>query len=344
MATTPPGATHPIQWIGNTRLDPLLPPASKVRRATEAAAAIGGLRDPAISLSKLPALDQYGDSLNLVLAKVLDRDPTAEAVLAKVARSNCEGFSEATIVQSRRYLCMLVGCSWGEDMDGVYNPQARLLEALVRVSGDPDTSVPSWLAGSTPLGIELPIQTHGIFPTLTPEESTNLVKRYAPPTVMDNEFTNYASYIECQDAAVEELNREEQAGFVEFGLRSQLEDKLGPLTLSKIGVVVTVKEGKTKHRLIHDLSRSGVNHLVKLPERQVLPRLEDITSRLRVLARTCKPGEDLEIMVLDFKDAFKQLRVSEKERHYLAGECPVKGCFSYKRIMFGIASGPLTWG
>ena len=45
-----------------------------------------------------------------------------------------------------------------------------------------------------------------------------------------------------------------------------------------------------------------------------------------------------------FKDAFKQLRVAEQERHYLAGDCPAEGCFAYSRIMFGIASGPLTWG
>ena len=107
---------------------------------------------------------------------------------------------------------------------------------------------------------------------------------------MDNEFTNYRSYLECQDKAVEEPTREEQAGFVEFGPRREWEDQLGPLTLSRIGVVVTTKDGKTKHRFSHDLSRSGVHHLVKLPERQVLPRLEDITSRLKVLMRTCKPG------------------------------------------------------
>ena len=114
VATSPPGATHPIQWVGNTRLDPLLPPASKVRRATEAEAAIGGLRDPAISFSKLPDLDRYGDSLNLVLATVLDRDPTAEATLSNVGRSECNGFSETTLLQARRYICMLVGISWGE--------------------------------------------------------------------------------------------------------------------------------------------------------------------------------------------------------------------------------------
>ena len=73
---------------------------------------------------------------------------------------------------------------------------------------------------------------------------------------MDNEFTNYSSYTECQDKAVEELTREEQAGFVEFGPREELEGKLGTLTLSSIGVVVTTKDGKPKHRLIHDLSLS----------------------------------------------------------------------------------------
>ena len=76
----------------------------------------------------------------------------------------------------------------------------------------------------------------------------------------------------------------------------------------------------------------------------MLPRLDDNTNRLKVLMRTCRPGEDVEIMVLDFKDAFKQLRVAEQERHYLAGECPVKGFFACSRIRFGIASGPLTWG
>ena len=122
VATEPPGATHPIQWIGNSRVDPLLPPASKIRRATEAAAAIGGLRDPAISVSKLPDLDKYGDGLNLVLAKVLDRDPTAESTLSNIAQSACEGFSENTIIQARRYISMLVGIPWGDDMEDVYTP------------------------------------------------------------------------------------------------------------------------------------------------------------------------------------------------------------------------------
>ena len=73
---------------------------------------------------------------------------------------------------------------------------------------------------------------------------------------MDNEFTNYSSCTGCQDNTVEELTREEQAGFVEFGHREEVEGKLGTLTFSRLGVIVTTEDGKTKHRLIHDLSRS----------------------------------------------------------------------------------------
>ena len=87
VATTPPGVTQPIQWTGSTRLDPLQPPACKVRRAQEAEAAIGGLGDPAISLRKLPDLEKFGGILNLVLAKMLDRGPTAEATLLSITQN-----------------------------------------------------------------------------------------------------------------------------------------------------------------------------------------------------------------------------------------------------------------
>ena len=56
--------------------------------------------------------------------------------------------------------------------------------------------------------------------------------------------SNYSSYTECQDKAVEEVLREEQAGLVEVGPRGDLEKRLGTQTLIKLWVVVTMKEGK----------------------------------------------------------------------------------------------------
>ena len=59
---------------------------------------------------------------------------------------------------------------------------------------------------------------------------------------------------------------------------------------------------------MHDLSRSGVNHRVRLPERVVLPRLSDVMDQTLRLLRDCPDGMELGYMVLDFSDAFKQLR------------------------------------
>ena len=47
---------------------------------------------------------------------------------------------------------------------------------------------------------------------------------------------------------------------------------------SKIGVVVKVKAGAVKVRLVHDLRRSGVNAKVQMKERIVLPRLTDVAA------------------------------------------------------------------
>jgi len=56
-----------------------------------------------------------------------------------------------------------------------------------------------------------------------------------------------------------------------------------------------------------------------------------------------EPLEGLELLVLDFKDAFKQLHVSPKERRYLAGRVGNQ-YFVYLRLLFGVGSGPLVWG
>ena len=51
----------------------------------------------------------------------------------------------------------------------------------------------------------------------------------------------------------------------------------------------------------------------------------------------------MEIMGLDFSDAFKQSQVAAKERKYLTGKV-LNGFVMYRTIMFGIKSGPLVWG
>ena len=49
------------------------------------------------------------------------------------------------------------------------------------------------------------------------------------------------------------------------------------------------------------------------------------------------------MLVLDFKDAFKQVPVNTMERRFLAGHA-AGAWFSYASIMFGVMPGPLLWG
>ena len=86
-----------------------------------------------------------------------------------------------------------------------------------------------------------------------------------------------------------------------------------------------------------------MNHRVTLPERVVLPRLSDVMDQTLRLLRDSPEGMELAYMVLDFSDAFKQLRVAQDEQRFLSGAWS-QGWFLYQTVMFGIASGPLVWG
>ena len=61
---------------------------------------------------------------------------------------------------------------------------------------------------------------------------------------------------------------------------------------------------------------------MRAPERIVLPRLTDLTTSLIELIRG---GKDIDLLVLDYQDAFKQLVVDPEERRFLAGAAPLKG-------------------
>ena len=153
---------------------------------------------------------------------------------------------------------------------------------------------------------------------------------------------NYSSYLEFKHEADATLESEKQAGWLEWAPDlASLEQKHGPTFRSRIGVIAKEKQGRRKIRLVHDLRRSGVNSRIKVRERVVLPRLTGVVDDAReLMAKTGAAAVDY--MTADFKDAFKQLKVNEKEQRYLGGE-GLRGFFVYVVVLFGIKSGPLLW-
>ena len=228
---------------------------------------------------------------------------------------------------------------------GTRGPFGVLLAAILRTAGDPDAIVGDWLSDPPPIGIMKEIPCTGVFPKISAEDAARAARNYAPADHAGGSTANYSSYLEFTAEADFELRREQQLGFMVSG-KSENELRVcgTPLVPSKIAVIVKKRvDGSTKVRLVHDLSRSGVNHRVRLPERVVLPRLGDVMVQALRLLRGCPEHEGVRFMVLDFSDAFKQLRVSPEEQAFLAGRW-TEGWFRYLTVMFGIASGPLVWG
>ena len=69
--------------------------------------------------------------------------------------------------------------------------------------------------------------------------------------------------------------------------------------------------GKT--RITVGARRSGGNALASAPERIELPRERDVVEGMTALQRSCRVGESVSLVVLDFADAFRTVRLLQVE-------------------------------
>ena len=93
--------------------------------------------------------------------------------------------------------------------------------------------------------------------------------------------------------------------------------RFGCCVVSKLACIIKVKrDGRTKIRLAIDFRRSGVNGRVRASERVVLPRIAEVLSYGVWLLSNAEHGEDVELMVRDFRDAFHTLPIAECEKAY----------------------------
>ena len=217
------------------------------------------------------------------------------------------------------------------------------IQSITAQGGDPDTDVGRWAEFGAPVGIAEPIHSKGVFPPKAPqdrpvahEEVYNLVGGRAWYTSVD------------QNAAEvhQELTRLATAGVVRhYATVAEARAAHGDLILSKLACLVQEKaDGSRKTRLICDLRASRANELVKLFERLVLPRVSDVISDIRRLARLCGQSADgVELLVCDFRDAFHHMGVLRVEQRHQVVQTP-GGVWVYTSLTFGGAGSPLVWG
>ena len=163
-------------------------------------------------------------------------------------------------------------------------------EVLARTD-DMDAYVSSWLERGAPFGINVPIPPGGWFPPSEAQDDVDFID-YAPV------LHNHPSFLETQGVA-EPPGRAWIQEQLEAGRVRLFEDKLSAEKWlgqqawpSPLGNVKKLKaDGTVKHRPVQDQRRSGVNQLVVLPERQILPRPLDHARDLALLASQLQPGQ-----------------------------------------------------
>ena len=328
--------------------DPLAAPSKKQIREAENEKAIGGLRNPQSSRARIHGWNTLGREMAGRLEHIVEKHAAKfEEVLKNIGVEGASGIPAEIVEEAQQVLCDIVGIEAAQwDKQCVCS---ELLEALAHKAGNPELSAAAWPKTGTPLGIITEIPCYWIFLRVEPNSYEHQATvEEAAAWCRGSEFENYSSAKDNQARVEQELLRELELGYLDwFADRNVLEKDLGQLILSKIAAIISEKNGRFKNKLIHDLRVSLVNSMVSCPERVILPRIKDAVDGILKVIEGLTEGEGITQLVLDFSDAFKMLPVTTEERRFLAGTATlrgVKGFFAYRRILFGIVTGPLLWG
>ena len=206
-------------------------------------------------------------------------------------------------------------------------------------ASDPDTDVPGWLASGAPIGVAAPFSCRGIFPKAADAgeavEECELLGGFG-------EAPNYKSAEEAHEAVRAELEREEAEGYI-TGYPSRQDAEIaagGPIVQNKLAAVEKKSSGKM--RIIVDARRCGANALASAPERIELPGARDVVEGVTALQRSCGVGESVSLVVLDFADAFRTVRLLQEERRF-TGFTHDGRWYLYDSLPMGTKGSPLAW-
>ena len=313
---------------------------SREVRELENKKAWGGLRNPRHAVKNSSHLREVGSRIRQIIdnhvslkdAEDLDRD----------IRS---GLDPKLVLRVRNALAEEFGATIEED-----GLQADLWRKILTAARDPDAAVlPSWMANGFPLGIEEKITNTGIFPATDADSAAVEASRLEGQLLVDTDGSavNYRSFEEAGGNAQDLLDQMVTAGRSEvFDTWDQVVEAVGAARLTKMACIVKAKEtGELKYRLVVDSRRSGVNGLMEVRERVILPKVTDFISSVQHLLQQAEdwPDHSLELFGADFKDAFHMLPLCPAERKYavckdLHGKYHVS-----KVVVFGLAPGPLLW-
>ena len=326
-------------WNKFQRKEDVLPSPGvgwKEQREWENQKAIGGLRNPYQAVARLPKAWKAGSRLKAAILRAMRREATRLPARGEGLK---RGLEPRLVQAAVEELAGEFGTSPTEEA----NPyRSKLLAAMLRAAGDPEEDVPVWMEHGYPLGIEAKLGSNAVFPETDGDtKAVEMSRTFQTLTqLMEVEGAkNYKSFEEAGEPAEEELER-----ICAASSWGQVETLVGKgATLTKMGCIQKPKpDGTVKTRLIVDMRRSGVNGLMRIRQRVVLPRVTDVATSWQQLKRMY-PHHWFILLVVDFKDAFYTCRLAPQEKKYAVVKGR-KGYYVLNVVAFGLACGPLLWG
>lgn len=309
------------------------------------------MRNPRHAIAKLPRWQTWGEAANRKLDEVADGLPDFDRLATAIGTdmtaeeaAAAQDILEAIGSRAAQALGELTGCQmW--DVKGPTGWRWRLVEAITAQTQDPDTDISHWLSGYTPLGISCPIAPKGIFPKGDTTKAQEASAEYLAALNGNGKIErNYSSFHEQEKESQTELDRLIQAGHLEpLGTWDEVQAIWPDAKATKLATLVKTRaDGTAKVRFIADMRRSGVNGMVHIKEKIVLPRGSDLIKDALDLVE--QGAAEVELYTADFTDAFLNLPIDPEEKQYAVIMAKPGRYCAYRGVPFGLASAPLVWG
>ena len=292
----------------------------------------GGLRRPHETLPK--KWKGVGRRLRTALKQALTAHPALAKLPDTLGATPAGVIPQEDVAAAANAVRRALGTAPWDD-GGQEGYRVDILEAATMAAEDPEKHVVGWLKDGAPLGVAEEIPPSGIFPVGPAQEGHGYELGWS-----SEDMGNYRSFHEGGADAMAELQREVDRGYLEvFESRQEAVAKYGTVLQSKLGCIIKV--GK-KPRIVWDFRRSGANDAAVMPERVILPRVQDAVEDAIDLERMCVGSESVEFAVLGFRDAFKSVPLAVAERRY-ACACVGGRWMVATRLPFGAKGSPLVW-
>ena len=315
----------------------------KARKEYENAVAVGGMRNPAQAVGRVPGLRAAGRKVRAAIEEFCASHPDLLRDIISSAGLKQDMVNEMRIDALAEHIGRALGARHHRrGLRSLWRPE--LVRAFVELADDPDVMLAQWLEVGAPTGVAADIEASGVFPTTEAKGSTHdeLWRHWAHLEPR----ANYASVDDHKQLVREEIDRLRRAGFVTvYPSWAAVREKFGNVVVSKMAALVKEREDGTKKlRLIIDMRRSHVNAHARVHERIVLPRITDMINDALALQSLTESDEELDMTVLDWADAFHSMGVAPAEFPHQI----VKGFegtyIGYETVLFGGAGSPGVWG